>query len=234
VHGEPSVRLGGFVVIDSLTSFAAVKLAPSGDQFEAADALGAYIEAAPFEVKGLVLADNGKAFLSDHFIQAVTNAGLLLRTIRPSHPWSNGKVEAMNKTLKYQCFAAIAGQVGGWDQAAVLLERWMDYYNNERSHGGHANKGLPPIPFYNLWKKTQGDDLEKLINMGILRCDEMWSVRLMGSRSGHEQDDGKGLPFAFVMEKTVTPTIQALLGVNAPGLPAVPDSGRKSNLVLAK
>jgi hypothetical protein len=232
VHGEPGIRLGGFVVVDSLTAFAHVRLAKSGDQFEAADALGKYLEAAPFDVFGIVLSDNGKTFLSDHFVQACTNAGLMLRTIRPSHPWSNGKVEAMNKTLKYQCFAAIAGNISSWENAVVLVEKWMDYYNALRSHSGHANKGLPPLPFYELWKKTPGDDLQKLISLGIIRCDETWSVRMMGSSQPKE---GPGeLPYAFIMDRVLSPSLQQALGLADPGQPAVASGAKPNNLVLAR
>jgi hypothetical protein len=233
VHGEPAVRLGGFVVIDSLTSYSQVMLGKAGDQYEAVDALGYYIERAPFEVTGLVLADNGKVFLSDHFIKACQNAGLLLRTIRPSHPWSNGKAEAMNKTLKYQCFAAIAGNVGDWDTAARLVDSWMEYYNKQRSHGGHCNRGLPPEVFYQLWKKTPGDEMEKLLNLGILKSDDQWNVRLLGSHTDADGHEKQGLPYAFVMDR-VTPSLQVQLGVADPGNPAAFQGGRPNNIVLAR
>jgi hypothetical protein len=234
VHGEPSIRLGGFVLIDSLTSFAAVKLAKAGDQFEAVDAFQYYIERAPFEITGLMLADNARTFLSDHFINAVTKAGILLRTIRPSHPWSNGKVEAMNRTLKYQCFGAIAGNVTSWDTAALLVDKWMEYYNNIRAHGGTANKGLPPVPFYQLWCKTPGDDMAKLVNLGILKCDADWDVRLMGSHVDADGRDHQGLPFAFVMEKSELPGLRPALGLPVGGDPAKFHGAPPSNIVLAR
>ena len=121
------------------------------------------------------------------FIQAVANRGLMQRTIRSSHPWSNGKVEALNKVLKYQCFPVIAGNITDWQSACRLVDRWMTYYNEQRSHGGFANQGLPPLAVWQLHQKTPGDHLEKLIKLGLLKLDQEWSVRLMGSNASMEQ-----------------------------------------------
>jgi hypothetical protein len=234
-YGEPAVRLGGFVLIDSLTSFSVVKLAKAGDGFEASAALQQYGQCAPFALEGLVLSDNGGAFLSDGFIGTVRKMGLLLRTIRPSHPWSNGKVEAMNRTLKYQCFAAIAGNVASWEEAVVLVEKWMFYYNHLRSHGGHTNRGLPPVPFYQLWKKTEGDDLQKLISLGIIKLDQEWDVRLMGAQTKQrDESEDTQLPFAFVMDRKQGPSLQVQLGIPAPGIPGNVLGARANNIVLNK
>lgn len=232
-RGEPSVRLGGFVYVDSLTSYATVHLAKAPDGFEAVAGLQQYIEGVPFDLSGVVLTDNGGAFLSDFFINAVRKACLLHRTIRPAHPWSNGKVEALNKTLKYQCFAAIAGNVGTWREAVLLVEAWMKYYNETRSHGGHTNKGLPPRALYNLWKNTPGDELEKLITMGILKMDDQWHVRLMGSNG--TADGEHELPYAFVMQKAnIGSELQVRLGIPAPGLPAGLAQGKCNNFSPAR
>ena len=61
----------------------------------------------------------------DRFIKGVANRGPIQRTIRSAHPWSNGKVEALNRVLKYQCFPAIAGNIEDWRSACVLAHRWM-------------------------------------------------------------------------------------------------------------
>jgi len=119
-----------------------------------------------------------------------------IRTIRTSHPWSNGKVEALNRVLKYQCLAAIAGNISDWHSACDLVERWMHYYNTQRSHSGHANKGLPPIPFYELYRKTEGDHLATLIKLGVAKLDNEWSVRLMG---GDRKVTGEGEDFTQEM-----------------------------------
>jgi len=160
--GVEGVRLGGFVVVDSLTSHASVYLAKVADAIEAVAALRAYIEKAPFPVKGIVLSDNGGPFLSDHWLNFCQANKLIPRRIRSSHPWSNGKVEALNKTLKYECFAALAGNICKWEDALNLVEVWLSFYNSTRAHTGHCNQGLPPDVFFSLYQKTPGDHLEKL------------------------------------------------------------------------
>ena len=85
--------------------------------------------------------------------------------------WSNGKVDALNKTLKYQCFPAIAGNVESWACAENLVKEWMHYYNHIRAHAGHSSKGLPPVPFIELYHKAPGDHLQKLISLGIVKLE---------------------------------------------------------------
>ena len=144
--------------------------------------------------------------------------GLLRRTMRSAHPWSNGKVEALNKVLKCQCFPAVAGNITDWQSACVLAGRWMVHYNEQSSHGGFANKGLPPLAFWHLYESTPGDHLQKLVKLGLLKLDQEWSVRLMGSNMSMEQQQDKigdvvssdgpddrpekhEIPFALVLEK---------------------------------
>ena len=82
--------------------------------------------------------------------------------------------------LLYPCFAAIAVNISDRQSACVLVDRWMVYYNTQRSHGGFVNKGLPPMALWQLYEKTPGDYLQKLIKLGLLKLDQEWSVRLMG------------------------------------------------------
>ena len=93
-----------------------------------------------------LLSDNGSELLSEIFIRTCVDLGLIQRTIRPGHAWSNGKVDALSKTLKYQCFPAIAGNVATWDDAVRLVRTWMLYDNNRRAHTGHAIPGCPLTP----------------------------------------------------------------------------------------
>jgi len=210
-------RLGGFVAVDCLTAYADVHLADTPDAKEACKALAHYVDNAPFQPKGILLTDNGGCFISAEFIAEAAKAGFIQRTIRPGHPWSNGKVEALNKTLKYQCFPVIAGNITDWDQAVDLVGTWMDYYNKSRAHGGHINRGLPPLAFLDLYKKTPGSHVEKLLNLGLIKLDDEWSIRMMGDTrqvfgkrpdgaprdQGLNLDDkGQPLPFALVLDRT--------------------------------
>jgi hypothetical protein len=126
----------------------------------------------------------------------------------------------------------------------------MVYSNTQRSHGGFANKGLPPLAFWQLYEATPGDHLQKLIKLGLLKLDQEWSVRLMGSTSSVEQQqnnigdvvstDGPDdrpenheVPFALVLERRAKGSFQ-------PELRDPPDGGARElsrparNVILAK
>ena len=153
-------------------------------------------------------------------------------------------------TLKYQCFPAIAGNVQCWDSAENLVGQWMHCYNNIRSHGGHCNKGLPPVPFAELYDKTPGDHLAKLVSLGIVKLDDEWAIRLMGSSArpgGPERDDApedadtdpNALPFALVMQTKKPRALQLDPDLREPGPTALgkpprPDGDSGSLVVLAK
>lgn len=233
--------LGGFVVIDSLTGFADVTLSSRHTGEAAVKALENYRKKAPFKLEGIVFSDNGEAFLSDLFMTFVYRLGLLQRTTRYHHPWSNGKVEALNKTLKFQCFPALAHQsFERLEDVQLLVDRWMQFYNEQRAHTGFVNRGLPPLAFYRLWENTPGNYFEKLIKLGVIDLDNEWSLRMMGSgpgNAGERPGDAKQwgssgnpeLPFAFVLERERKPAFIPSNG-DAAHLTIVP----RGNLVLAK
>ena len=212
---QAGFRVGGYVVVDTLTAFATLKLARSTGALEAVQALEKHRKNAPFDLEGIIFSDNGKDFLSDAFVQYCAQMRWFQRTTKVNHPWSNGKVEALNKTLKYQCFPAIQyADLDTLDELERVTDEWMKYYNHRRAHNGHANRGLPPGAFFDLWKRTSGTHVEKLVELGLIKLDDEWSLRMMGDvpgnageRPGGSKDgDGKpftkgGLPFAFIMER---------------------------------
>lgn len=182
IGNEEGRRIGGFIVIDSLTAYATVFLHPAEDSEGAVRALEKFIKSAPFKVNGIVLSDNGKAFLSDKFIEFVKSAGLMLRTTHPYHPWSNGKAEALNKTLKYQCFPVIcANDIRTWEGLTNLVDGWLIFYNTRRVHTGSINRGLPPLVFLEHWNKAPGTPLQKLIHLGVIKPHDMKHLRVLGA-----------------------------------------------------
>jgi transposase InsO family protein len=215
---ETGKRVGGYVCVDSLTAYASVHLTERQGASGACEALEKYSTNAPFPMMGIIFSDNGpQDFLSDQFIAWVHSRGLVQRTTRYNSPWSNGKVEALNKTLKYQCFPALAAAgVEHWNEVRNLVDLWMEHYNKQRAHFGHVNKGLPPLVWYDLWKRTPGDHVDKLQALGCLPLDNSWHVAMMGGAQGNGGDrpwgpnaqNGNGsaptgsLPFAFVLTRT--------------------------------
>lgn len=240
--GQAAKRLSGHCVVDSLTGFATLHLGPSTGE-NAVYALQKHKSTAPFRIKGIVFSDNGRDFLSNQFIRFVIKAGWIQRTTRYNSPWSNGKVEALNKTLKYQCFPAlIAANVTEYQAVVRNVEEWIRWYNTTRAHRGWINKGLPPQIWYDLWRKTKGDHVDKLVALGILPVDNSWHVSMMGSDRGNagerpwgpgNRSNGsprKGLPFAFVLDKS-RPDFLPKEGAALPGFLA---TKRKSPITLAK
>ena len=205
----------GCIIIDSFTSYAIVHLCEHQETVDAIAAFDKWMRTAPIEACGFVLTDNGLCFTGGKWEEYLFDLGLQPRTTRSNHPWSNGKVEALNKTLKYQCFPAICTSESlSAETLELLTDRWMLYYNSHRVHTGHMNRGLPPLALYELWRKSPGDYVEKLVHLGLISLDEMSRVRYMGSsqRSAGEQrlrevtngadpdDICSGQPLAFVVE----------------------------------
>lgn len=246
VYGTAQKRLGGYVDIDSLTGFATVFLCsePSGEN--AAAAFEKYCKTSPFKIDGLVLTDNGKDFLSEAFYEKVCiEHRCFHRTTKVNHPWSNGKVEALNKTLKYNCFPALGfAAEKDWAAVTAAVDAWMNWYNSTRAHTGWVNQGLPPLAFYELWLKTPGPAYDKLVTLGLIRLDGEWTMRMMGAGPGYagerpggsrargqdrSQDD---LPFAFILERAELRKLAD--GKDLVNLAALAREQKTHPLVLAK
>jgi len=86
-----------------------------------------------------VTTDNALAYRhSAAFKDVLAAHSITQKFIKPHRPWTNGKVERLNRTL-----------ATGWAYAqpwtsnaerAAALRRWLDYYNLERAHLGIGGK----------------------------------------------------------------------------------------------
>ena len=89
-----------------------------------------------------VLTDNAMSYRRGNaWIAACDQLGIGRRFIQPGHPWTNGKAERFNRTLRTEWAYAT-----GWtsnDQRTAALDAWLTHYNTARSHS--ALKGQPPI-----------------------------------------------------------------------------------------
>jgi transposase InsO family protein len=115
-------RLYLFVAIDRTSKFAFVELHRKALRKTAADFLRHLVEAVPYRVT-IVLTDNGthfttpgaggsaapliaealakgEPFWAHAFEYACATLGIEHRTTKPKHPWTNGQVERMNRTIK--------------------------------------------------------------------------------------------------------------------------------------
>ena len=72
---------------------------------------------------------------------AVAALGARQKFIRPHCPWTNGKVERLNRTLATE-WAYTRAYTSNTERAKALPP-WLEHYNLERPHTGIA--GLCPI-----------------------------------------------------------------------------------------
>lgn len=209
--------IGGYCVVDSFTGFAIVHLVRHTSPEGACAAVRKFQESAPFPVEGWILSDNGPTdFTTNAYIKHCLQSKLLCRTTHFSSPWSNGKVEALNKTLKYQCFPSVClGHKGTLHSIRPLIDTWMKYYNTQRSHTGWINRGLPPVVLWDIWTKQTGTHLDRLVKMGLIEINGKWTVKPMGQNDagnagvqpaepGHMGGGNfprSSSPFAFVLQR---------------------------------
>lgn len=87
-----------------------------------------------------VITDNAFAYRHSVAFHDVAAAhGIQQRFIRPHCPWTNGKVERLNRTLATEW--AYSRPFGSNHERGAALPRWLDYYNLNRPHlgiGGHS------------------------------------------------------------------------------------------------
>ncbi|WP_183834980.1 IS481 family transposase [Cellulomonas hominis] len=89
-----------------------------------------------------VISDNAFAYRSSAvFRQTAADLGIVQKFIRPHCPWTNGKVERLNRTLATE-WAYSRIWSSNADRAAALAA-WLEHYNMDRPHLGIG--GLTPI-----------------------------------------------------------------------------------------
>ena len=87
------------------------------------------------------MTDNAFSYrLSADFQAALARLGARHILIRPHCPWTNGKVERLNRTLLAEW--AYARIFTSNAERAACLPDWLEHYNTRRRHS--ALGGLPP------------------------------------------------------------------------------------------
>jgi len=210
---SPSSRLiSGLQCVDHYSGFATVHVCEHQDETAALAGFKHFRELLPATAKGIVLSDNGLPFVADEFVGYLAMQGYVQRTTKFNHPWSNGKVEAFNRTLKYQAMpAVVAAGIRSIADTQAYLDKWCAWYNSKRAHYGWINRGLPPLALIDLWNKCPGDAMEKLVALGHIKKEEIHRTRLMGS-GRHAVDLGleHKAPYAFIIEAPPPPRRPAL------------------------
>jgi len=102
-----------YVAIDRTSKFAFVQLVDKANTVKAREFLDSLVAAVPYKIE-IILTDNGIQFADlpknrsgptalwrgHPFDRACQRHGIEHRLTKPNHPWTNGQVERMNRTLK--------------------------------------------------------------------------------------------------------------------------------------
>ena len=153
---EGKLRL--FVAVDRTSKFAFARLVESAGKMEAARFLRDLIEAVPYRIH-TVLTDNGVQFTprrqdiwdNRHIFDRVCDEhGIEHRLTKVNHPWTNGQVERLNRTLKDATVKRY--HYGSHDQLRAHLQLFVDAYNHARRL--KTLRGLTPCEFiHQAWTK---------------------------------------------------------------------------------
>jgi transposase InsO family protein len=141
------------VVVDVFCSLAFAKVYTSKMPITACELLHErvlpFYEALGLQV-GAILSDNGREFCgkpeTHPYELLLAMEGIEHRTTRVRSPKTNGFVERMNRTLLDECFR-VKGRTTWYielDEIQRDLDRFLAYYNLERSHQGYRLKGRTP------------------------------------------------------------------------------------------
>ena len=157
VHTEEG-RLFLFVAIDRTSKFALAHLHDNATRRVAGDFLWALIAAVPYRIH-IVLTDNGIQFTarkqdiwdSTHIFDRVCEEhGIEHRLTQVNHPWTNGQVERMNRTIKDATVKRY--HYDTHDQLRTHLQLFVDAYNHARRL--KTLRGLTPHEFVcHTWTK---------------------------------------------------------------------------------
>ena len=145
-----------FVAIDRTSKFAFAKLAEKANRVTASAFLTALIDAVPYKIH-TVLTDNGIQFTfppryadgptaryaTHMFDRRCREHGIEHRLTKPNHPWTNGQVERMNRTLKEATVRRYHYETH--DQLREHLETFLAAYNFAKRL--KMLRGLTPYEF---------------------------------------------------------------------------------------
>lgn len=96
-----------------------------------------------------VLTDNGKEF-KGAFAAGCARLGIRVTRTKPRHAWTNGFVERLQKTILHEHWR-IAFRRQYFTSHRTLqasLDRFLQFYNHERTHRGYRLKGRTPATVF--------------------------------------------------------------------------------------
>jgi len=152
-----------FIAIDRTSKFAFVNLVERANTKTASAFLDALVEVVPYRIH-TILTDNGiqfadlpknrkgptATFRGHPFDRACQRHGIEHRLTKPNHPWTNGQVERMNRTIKEATVKRY--HYDSHDQLRCHLDDFVSAYNFARRL--KTLKGLTPYEYIcKIWTK---------------------------------------------------------------------------------
>jgi transposase InsO family protein len=162
VHTEEG-KLHLFVAVDRTSKLAFARLYDAANRKTASHFLEALIAAIPYKIH-TVLTDNGVQFcyqpsqrsgptaqyMTHMFDMRCRENGIEHRLTKPNHPWTNGQVERMNRTIKEATVRRYHYETS--DQLETHLASFLDAYNFAKRL--KTLKGLTPYEHVcGVWTK---------------------------------------------------------------------------------
>ena len=157
-------KLRVFGAIDRISKFAFVELHERATRAIASQFLRNLVDAVPYQIH-TVLTDNGVQFchprryrdgptatmMGHLFDRVCAENGIEHRLTKPNHPWTNGQVERMNRTLKEATVKRY--HYGTHDQLREHLQNFINAYNYAKRL--KTLKGLTPFEhIVKCWTET--------------------------------------------------------------------------------
>ncbi len=149
-----------FVAIDRTSKFAVARLCDEATRRTACQFLEEVLIVVPYKLH-TILTDNGIQFAEqtrnrDTVLSRMSRFDMICqankiehRLTKPNHPWTNGQVERMNRTIKDATTKRY--HYDSHDQLEAHLDLFLDAYNHARRL--KTLKGLTPAQF--IWKEWQ-------------------------------------------------------------------------------
>lgn len=155
-------RIFQLTAIDTYSSYAWAKLYTDKSAVSACDfMMHVYNTSLDIPIQS-VLTDNGLEFTTHHksknhsFERLLQELKINHRLTRVRHPWTNGACERLNRTLLEE-FYQVAFRTNIYQSVQQLnddLNRFIEFYNCQRTHQGKRTQGKVPAELY-LLTKTQ-------------------------------------------------------------------------------
>jgi len=188
------------VACDCFSSFGAAKVYNNRTTDASTDFVENLIKKfAPVKIER-ILTDCGAEYttwhqeaISNHkFEKTCKRHGIKHTTTKVKHPWTNGYVERLNKTLLDEFYSVVfrKKRYESIDQLQVDLDNFMDYYNYRRTHQG-----------YKLKKKGYRIPAEAHLSRDLTEHKESSKVKISESIRGEKEAIEKSLIFAYGSDK---------------------------------